>query len=458
MLEAIGNALKKATEKIASAIFVDKTLVDSVVKELQRALISADVNVSLVKELSDKIKKEGEKYVKNVEKKEHLIKLLNDEIQNIIGGDKQELKLGKSEKILFVGLYGTGKTTTIAKLASWYKKRGRNVAMLGLDIHRPAASEQLEQLGKKIEVPAFIDKNEKNPIKIYEKFEKELKKYDLVLIDSAGRDALDKELIKEIRNISDKIKPTHSILVIAADIGQAAKMQAETLKQAAKVNGVIITRMDSSAKAGGALTACKEANSPVYFIGTGEKIPDLEQFNPKTFISRILGMGDLESLLEKVRSATDEKEQEKLKKKLEEGKFTLDDFAKQIESMSGVGGFSKIKELIPGFGKAKIPDEMLENQEEKIKKWKHAISSMTKEEKENPKIMEKQTSRLQRIANGSGTTTGEIRQLIKQYKMLKELTEGTKNIDDLSDPSKLMSNKQMMKLAKKFGKKKIMRF
>jgi len=349
-------------------------------------------------------------------------------------------------------------TTTISKLAAYYKKRGRKIVLLGLDVHRPAASEQLEQLGKKIEVPVFVDKSEKNPLKIYDKYKKELEKYDLILVDSAGRDALEDSLIKEIKEINKKISPTHTILVIAADIGQTARTQAQKFKESCNVDGVIITRMDSSAKAGGALTACKEVNAPVYFIGTGEHVGDIEQFNPKSFVSRLLGMGDLESLIEKVKSATDESSQKNMQRKLEEGKFTLADFAQQLDSMQSMGSLSKITELIPGFSKVKdkISDEMLGSQEQKMKNWKHAISSMTKEEVENPELLEKQTSRLSRIAKGSGTTTGDIRQLIKQYKMIKDLAKGAKGMENM-DPSQ-MSQKDMMKLAKKFGGKKFMKF
>jgi len=454
MLESLGTALKNSIDKITSAVFVDKKLVDSVIKELQRALIMADVNISLVKSLSDKIRLGGEKHVKNLDKKEHLIKLLNDEIQQILGGEKKEFTLEKKEKILFVGLYGAGKTTTISKLAFYYKKRGRKVAMLGLDVHRPAASDQLEQLGEKIEVPTFVNKSEKNPVKIYEQYEKELEKFDLILIDTAGRDALDNSLIKEIKNLNETIKPTKTILIIAADIGQTAKTQAQTLKESLDLSGIIITRMDSSAKAGGALTAAHETNTTVYFIGTGEKPQDIELFNPSTFVSRLLGMGDLESLLEKVRSATDPESQEKLASKLQEGVFSLEDFAEQLESMKSMGPLSNLTKMIPGFGKTKVPDEMLEAQGDKMTHWKHAISSMTKEEKENPDLIEKETSRLQRIAKGSGTTTSEIRQLIKQYKMIKEFASGASSMGDISDPSQ-MSQKQMMKLAKKFGKGKI---
>ena len=213
--------------------------------------------------------------------------------------------------------------------------------------------------------------------------------------------------------------------------------------------------MDSTAKGGGALTACKETNAPVFFIGTGEKTEDFESFNPESFVSRLLGLGDLEGLLEKVQSAVDEKYQKNLKSRLEEGKFNLYDFQEQIKQMSGMGSFSKLIGMIPGLGKAKIPDNLLGTQEEKLKKWQHIINSMTKQEIDNPEIIEKQTSRLGRIAKGAGTTTTDVRQLIKQYKLLKDMATGMSDMSDF-DPSQGLSQKQMQKLAKKFGKK--MRF
>ena len=211
--------------------------------------------------------------------------------------------------------------------------------------------------------------------------------------------------------------------------------------------------MDSTAKAGGALTACSETSAPVYFIGTGEKTNEFETFNPESFISRLLGLGDLEGLLERVQSVIDEKSQKKLKKNLEEGTFNLRDFQQQLKQMSGMGSISKMLEMIPNLGKAKdkIPEELLGTQEEKVKKWNHVINSMTEEEINNPELMEKQTSRLSRIAKGSGTTTTDIRQLLKQYKLLKEMATGSAMQD--FDPSQGFSQKQMMKIAKKFGKK-----
>ncbi len=342
-------------------------------------------------------------------------------------------------------------TTTTAKIATYYSKRGFKTAMLGLDVYRPAASEQLEQLGKQIKIKTFVDKDLKNPIKIYQKYKEELNEYDLVIIDTAGRHSLDKDLIDEVKNLTNTIKPDYKLLTIQADIGQSAKSQASEFQKACNINGVIITRMDSTAKAGGALTACKETNAPVFFIGTGEKNNEFETFNPKSFISRLLGLGDLEGLLEKVQSAIDEKSQNKMKEKLEAGNLNLRDFQEQIKQMSGMGSLSKIAQMIPGLG-SKVPENLMDNQEDKLKKWQHAIDSMTEEEINNPEILEKQTSRLGRIAKGSGTNTADLRQLLKQYKLIKELASGSGDLSNI-DPSQGLNQKQMQKLAKKFGKR-----
>lgn len=449
MLEKLGQVLKKSMDKIANAILLDKDTVEKIIKDIQRALIEADVDVKLVKEISDKLRKVAfDERIKGVEKKEHLIKSLHDSLLEILGGKKRELVLEKGQKVMLLGLYGAGKTTTIAKLTNYYAKRGMKTCMLGLDVHRPAATDQLEQLGKQNKLAVFIDKEEKNPEKIFKKFKPEIEKYDVCFIDTAGRDALDSELVKEITSLAKLIKPEHKIFVIPADIGQAAKKQAVEFSKIG-ISGVIITRMDSSAKGGGAITACSETKSPIFFITTGEKMPDIETFDPETFITRILGLGDIKSLLEKVETAMDSGKAEAAKKKLEEGKFTLDDFKEQIKQMSNLGPLDKIAGMIPGLGGLKIPDKLIGGQENKIKNWEHAINSMTPEEREDPEIIEKQTSRLGRIAKGSGTTTSDIRALIKQFKLLKEMAKS--GITD-SDSGEL-SQKQMMKLAKKFGKK-----
>ena len=454
MLERLGEVIKKATNRIANAIFLDKNLMDSIIRDLQRALIEADVNILLIKKISDKIKKEAlDERIKEIDKKEHVIKLLHDELVGILG-EHIQLKLKKGQnRIMLLGLYGAGKTTTIAKLGNYFAKRGNKVALVGLDVHRPAAKEQLKQLAEKNKLNYFIDEKENNAVKTWKKFKKDLKKYDLILIDTAGRHTLDKNLIKEITALNKEIKPTESILVMPADIGQAAKKQAQEFQEAINISGVIITRMDSTAKAGGALTACGETKAPVYFITTGEKINDLEEFDPESFLSRLLGMGDLQALIEKVKSATDEGKQEEMQKRLEQGKLTLDDVIEQVKSMGAMGGFDKIKSMIPGLGNAKIPEEMLGTQEEKIKKWEHIIKSMTQEEKTNPEILKKQTSRIARIAKGSGVNSSDVRALLKQYDMLSEMIKGGAEMD----MSQGFSQKQMQKLMKKFGKKKIRR-
>jgi signal recognition particle subunit SRP54 len=451
MLEKLGEVLRKATDKIANAIFLDKNLVDTIVKDLQRALIEADVNVHLVKQISDKIKKAAtDKRIKGVDKKEHIIKLLHDELVAILGKHKQ-IKLDKKQnRIMLLGLYGAGKTTTISKLGNYYAKRGNKVALVGLDVHRPAAKEQLKQLAERNKLTAFVDMEENDALKCWKKFKPKLKEYGVVLIDTAGRHTLDDDLIKEIKALGKEIDPTESILVMPSDIGQAAKKQAQEFKDALNISGVIITRMDSSAKGGGALTACAETKAPVYFITNGEKINDIEEFNPKTFLSRLLGMGDLQTLIEKIKSVTNEDKQEAMQKKLEEGKISLEDVIDQVKSMNSIGGFDKIKSMIPGLGNAKIPENLLGTQEEKIKKWEHILKSMTPEEKENPELLEKQTSRIGRVAKGAGVNNSDIRALLKQYKMLSEMVKG--GASDM-DMSKGMSQKQMQKMMKKFGKK-----
>jgi signal recognition particle subunit SRP54 len=341
-------------------------------------------------------------------------------------------------------------TTSISKLAFYYAKRGKKVCALGLDTQRPAAMTQLETMCKKANVPAFIDVSEKDPAKIIKKYEKELEDYDIVFIDTAGRDGLNKDLITEIKSIEKKVKPTYRILVIPADIGQAAKTQAQEFQKALSIDGVIITRMDGTAKAGGAITACAETNAPVFFIGTGEKIHEFEVFNPTSFISRLLGMGDLEGLLEKVRSAVDDKQQAKIEERLKEGKFNLNDLYSQLESMGQMGSMDKIMSMIPGFGNAaaKVPKEAMQKQEEKMKRWKYAIQSMTKEEVENPELFDKQTSRIQRVSRGSGTTTSEIRELLKQYKMINDLMKSQSSMQGLQEGK--IDKKTMMKFARQF--------
>jgi signal recognition particle subunit SRP54 len=437
VLEKLGESLKNTLSKIAKAMFVDETLINELVKDIQRALLQADVNVKLVFELTQKIKERAlkEQAPHGLTKKEQLINIVYEELVRFLGGEKGELKLAdkKPNKIMLIGLFGSGKTTQAGKLAKYFTKRGQKVALLGLDVHRPAAMDQLEQVAKGAHVPAFIKRNEKDPIKIYKEFEKEYSDFDVLIIDTAGRDALSTDLIEELKQVHDLAKADESLLVISADIGQAAQAQAKAFHDAGAITGVIVTKMDGTAKGGGALTACSVTGAPVKFIGVGEKIDDLEQFNPQGFVGRLLGMGDIEMLLEKAKEAITEDEAKDLQQKLLKGEFNLIDLYQQMEAMSKMGPLAKIMEMIPGMGQLQLPKEALQGQEGKLKMWKHAMNSMTKAELEDPEIID--VKRIERIAKGSGISTSDIRELLKQYRQSKKLI---KMLKGAGSPEKLM--------------------
>lgn len=422
VLEKLGNSLKDTLSKIAKAVFVDEKLINELVKDIQRALLQADVNVQLVFNLTNSIKDriKKEETPAGLTKKEHLINIVYEELVKFLGEEAQEIKVTKKPfKIMMIGLFGSGKSTTIGKLAKYFQKRGHKVATLGLDVHRPAAPEQLEQISKQIKVPCFIEKGEKDPVKIYKKYSSELDKFDVVLIDTAGRDALSDDLIAEIKSLNQLIKPDEKLLVISADIGQAAQKQAQAFHDSCGVTGVIATKMDGTAKAGGALTACAATDAKIKFVGVGEKIDDLEAFNPKGFVGRLLGMGDIEALLEKAKEAISEEEAQDLGKKFLKGEFNLIDLYQQMEAMKKMGPLSKVMEMVPGMGQLKMPKEMLQVQEDKLKKWRFIMDSMTKEELEDPDIVS--VSRIDRIAKGSGVSAKDVRELLKQYRQSKKV-------------------------------------
>ncbi len=429
VLEKLGSSLKETLEKVTKALFVDEKLINELVKDIQRALLQADVNVKLVFDLTKKIKeralKEDRDIPKGLSKREYLIKVVYEELVQFLGGEGNKISITKKPfKIMLVGLFGNGKTTTAAKLAHFYKKRGNKVALLTTDTWRPAAFDQLQQLSKQVNAEFFGDKSEKNPAKIFKKFEKELDKFDIVIIDTAGRDALNDELITELNSINKTVNADETLLVLGADIGQAAEKQAKTFNETCSVTGVVITKLDGTAKGGGALIACSVTKAPVKFIGVGEKIDALEEFKPEGFVGRLLGMGDLESLLEKAREAIDSDKAEDLGKRFLKGEFNLLDLYEQMSAMKKMGSLSKIIEMIPGMGQLKLPKEALEVQQEKLEKWKIAMQSMTKEELEDPEIMS--GTRVERISRGSGVSISDIRGLLKQYKMSKKLMKQMK--------------------------------
>lgn len=451
VLEKLGSSLKETLQKIAKAMFVDDKLVNELVKDIQRALLHADVNVKLVFDLTARIR---EKALKDdtpsaISKKEHLIKIVYDELAEFLGGEtaKLEITAKRPFKIMLLGLFGSGKTTTTGKLAKYFTKRGYKVALIGLDIHRPAAMEQIEQVAKQANVHVFLDKTIKDPLKIWNNYEKDLNKFDITIIDTAGRDALSQDLIEELEALNERIHPDENLLVISADIGQAAQKQTDQFHKSCGITGVIITKMDGTAKGGGALTACAATKAPVRFIGVGEKLDDLELFNPEGFVGRLLGMGDIEALLDKAKEAITEEEAQDLGEKFLKGEFTLIDLYQQMEAMKKMGSIGKLMEMIPGMSQLHLPKEMLDVQESKLKRWKFAMDSMTKEELEDPEVLN--STRIERIAKGSGIPSSEVRELVKQYHQSKKMVKmfkGTKDMGKMMQKMQGMMGSKGMKL------------
>jgi signal recognition particle subunit SRP54 len=443
VLDKLSDSLKNTLKKITGAAFIDEKLVNELVKDIQRALLQGDVNVKLVFEITSKIKERAlkEEPPKGITRKEFLVKIVYDELVNFLGGPGAKITIkGKPFKIMLVGLFGNGKTTSAGKLANFYKKRGLKVATIQTDTWRPAAYEQLETMTSKAGADFFGMKGEKNPAKIYQQYESELNKYDLVIIDTAGRDALNDELIDELNSINSAVKPDETILVISADIGQAAENQAKKFHDNCKVTGVMITKLEGTAKGGGSLIACAVTGAPVKFIGVGEKIDALEEFKPEGFVGRLLGMGDLEALLEKAREAITEEEAQDLGKKFLKGEFNLIDLYEQMSALRKMGPLGKVMEMIPGMGNLQLPKEALQGQEQKLELWRHIMGSMTKDELEDPEIITAQ--RVERIAKGSGVDTNEVRGLLKQYRQSKKLVKMMKGADSEKGMQKALQRMQ----------------
>jgi signal recognition particle subunit SRP54 len=438
----LGDKLRDAMETLRKATSVDKGTVKKVIKELQRALIASDVEVSLVLELSKKIESEAFKELPSgLSRKEHVIKATYDLLAELLGGSEVKVP-EKPGKILLVGLFGSGKTTSTAKIAKYYLKRGLKVGVIAADTYRPAAFEQLKQLSEQANIDFYGDPKEKNAAKVVKAGLKALKGRDLIIVDSAGRSALDNELVKEIEEIHAALKPDFSWLVLSADIGQIAKKQAQAFHDSVGVSGVVITKIDGSAKGGGALAACKITKSPVYFLGTGEKIDDLSEFDAQRYLSRIMGYGDLQALLEKAKEV--EAAPEDMEAMLS-GDFTLQTFYSQLKAARSMGPLSKVMDLM-GL-KQQLPEEMLEVSEKKLDSFKFIMDSMTAKEKVNPETINK--SRIERIAKGSGRKTEEVRELLAHYKKMKKMFKQFKKMGTEKQMKK--GNLDMNSLMQKMG-------
>jgi len=441
VLEKLGDSLKNTLKKITQAVFVDDTLINELVKELQRALLQSDANVQLVLELSKKIKERAkESTPAGITKREQLVTIVYEELTNFLGKETKEIAITKKPtQIMLIGLFGSGKTTTMGKLAKFYKKRGYKVAVLQTDTWRPAAYDQLEQLAQQVGVDFFGIKREKDPVLIYQAFEKKLEQYDVVLVDTAGRDALSEELIEELNQLQAAVEADERLLVLSGDLGQAAQQQAKAFHDVCNVTGVIVTKLEGTAKGGGAISACAITGAPVVFIGVGEKIDDLELFHPQRFVGRLIGMGDLETLLEKAQEAISEETAQDLQEKFLKGEFTLIDLYEQMKALKKMGSLKKLMSMIPGMGSLQLPKEMMDVQEGKLEKWKFAMDSMTKKELENPDIIS--AERADRIAVGSGLKITEVRELLKHYKESKKLMKMFKGEQDIGKLMKRMGGK-----------------
>lgn len=451
VLDKLGGSLKDTLSKIRNSLTVDRTLVEEILKEIQKALLSSDVNVKLVLEVTKKIRERAiNERNENLTKKEHLITIIYEELAAFLGDGKEFELRDKQNRILLVGLYGQGKTTTSGKLGNYFKNRTKKVALISTDTWRPAAYDQLKQLGNKVEIQVFGDKTAKKPEDIYNKYKKELEKFEVVIIDSAGRDSLNKELIDEITNLNKIVDPTDTFLVMGADVGQTAQRQAEAFKDNLNITGVIVTKMDGTGKGGGALSACSIVEAPVKFIGVGEKTEDFEKFNSERFVSQLLGMGDIETLLEKAKLAINEEKARGMADRMMKGNFDLDDLYEQMGAMKKMGSMSKIMGMIPGMGGMKIDKSQMEVQESKMIKWKNMMDSMTKYEKRNPEVIE--LSRIKRISQGSGTKVSDLRELMKHFKQTKKMMTMFKDPSSMPDMDN-MNPQEMMKMMKKTGMK-----
>jgi len=429
-LSALGDLSKSlgdAVRKLLRLPIVDEKAIRELVKDLQRALLQSDVNVELVLQISRSVEKRAieERLPPGISRREHVIKVLYEELTRFLGEEapKTTIPPGKTYVVMLVGIQGTGKTTAAVKLARFYQKRGLRVGIICADNFRPGAYEQLAQLADKVSVPVYGDPKNPSPEKLvkegFSHFEKE--KENLIIVDTAGRHKNEAELMDEMKRLARLAKPDEIVLAVDGSIGQAAMGQARAFNEATNIGSILVTKLDGTAKGGGALSAVAATGAKIKFISVGEGTDDLEQFVPSNFVGRILGIGDVASLVEKVREA-EIKIPEKKARAILEGRFNLKDMYDQLEAVRKMGPLKKVLGMLPGG--ANLPDDAMENAEEKMDAWRVMIQSMTKDEVEEPKSID--SSRARRIARGSGRTEKEVKELVNQYTMMKKMMKSMK--------------------------------
>ncbi|MEM2142627.1 MAG: signal recognition particle protein Srp54 [Candidatus Thorarchaeota archaeon] len=420
VLEGLGKSLNAALKRLFRASVVDEELVKQLVRDLQRALLQADVDVSLVMSITERVQKQAldDTLPRGISRREHVIKVVWDSLAYYLGEKPVPLVVtpGKQNVVMLVGIQGSGKTTTVAKIARYYQKRGIRAGVVCADNFRPGAYSQLKQLAERTNIPFYGNENEKDAVKLAKKGIEEMKNrgVELILVDTSGRHRDETGLIKEMQDIAKAIKPQEIMLVIDGTLGQQAGRQAAAFRNATDIGSIVVTKLDGGAKGGGALSAVAATGAPIKFIGVGEGIDAIEPFNPTKFAGRLLGMSDIKGLIEKVREAEIELDED-VTKRMMKGQMSLRDMMTQLKQFKKMGSLTKILEH---FGRYSIPEGVAELQEENLRRFEVIMNSMTREELDNPAIIK--SSRIERIARGSGTKPSDVKNLLKQYEQLKK--------------------------------------
>ena len=429
--ENLSEKLQNTFKKLRGKGVLTEADINEAMREVKLALLEADVNFKVVKEFVAQVKEKamGAEVLQSLTPGQQVIKIVNEQLIELMGGTNSKLTYSPSgfTVLMMVGLQGTGKTTTCGKLAAYLKKNGKKPMLAACDIYRPAAIDQLEVVGKTVDVPVYADRENRvaEDIALKARKEAEKKGFDVLIVDTAGRLQIDEELMEELVRVKKAIKPHEILLVVDALTGQDAVNAAEGFNEKLGIDGIIMTKMDGDSRGGAALSAKKVTGKPVKFIGVGEKFDALEPFHPERMASRILGMGDMLSLIEKAQESYDEEKAAKLEKKLRKNEFTLEDFLDQMGEVQKMGGIGKMLEMMPGMKSKSVSDDEIEKSEKEFRQMEAIIYSMTLEERRNPSLLN--ASRRKRISAGSGQPVSKINSLIKKYEDAKKLMKQFSN-------------------------------
>lgn len=433
MFESLSEKLQSIFKKLRGKGTLSEQDVNEALREIRLVLLEADVNYRVVKDFMSAVKERavGQEVLQSLTPAQHVVKIVNEELAKLLGGNESSLNLsGRPSVVMIVGLHGSGKTTTAAKLANLTKKQGRKPLLVALDVYRPAAIKQLQVLGEQLGVPVFALGEKHDPADIARAAVKSAQAagYDVVIMDTAGRLHIDQQLMEELSRIKGAVSPHEILLVLDAMTGQDAVNLAEQFNQTLDLTGFVLTKLDSDARGGAALSIRAVTGKPVKLAGVGEKLDALETFHPQRMASRILGMGDVLSLIEKAEAAMDEKKAEELERKLRENKFNFEDYLEQLQQMKKMGPLDQLLRMIPGFNRNVVRG--LEVDERQLAKTEAIIRSMTREERRHPEILN--GSRRRRIANGSGTSIQDVNRLIKQFEEMKKMIRGIAAMEERS--------------------------